>query len=94
MEILTKYTLDIFFGLISAGALVFCKYMYSQMKNYKKLLEEKDHDELNDEIDKKLEPIVQEIEELRKYIREVDVNENNRINLIIASYRFRLVQLC
>ena len=61
---------------------------------YKKLLEEKDHDELNDEIDKKLEPIVQEIEELRKYIREVDVNENNRINLIIASYRFRLVQLC
>ena len=64
------------------------------MKNYKKLLEEKDHDELNDEIDKKLEPIVQEIEELRKYIREVDVNENNRINLIIASYRFRLVQLC
>lgn len=94
MEILTKYTLDIFLGLISAGALAFCKYMYSQMKNYKKLLEEKDHDELNDEIDKKLEPIVQEIEELRKYIREVDVNENNRINLIIASYRFRLIQLC
>ena len=94
MEILTKYALDIFFGLISTGALVFCKYMYSQMKNYKKLLEEKDHDELDDEIDKKLEPIVQEIEELRKYIREVDVNENNRINLIIASYRFRLVQLC
>ena len=41
-----------------------------------------------------LELKVQEIEELRKYIREVDVNENNRINLIIASYRFRLVQLC
>ena len=49
---------------------------------------------LDNEIDKKLEPIIQEIEELRKYIREVDVNENNRINLIIASYRFRLVQLC
>ena len=81
-------------SLITAGALAFCKYTYSQMKNYKKLLEEKDHDELNNEIDKKLEPIVQEIEELRKYIREVDVNENNRINLIIASYSFRLVQLC
>ena len=44
MEILTKYTLDIFFGLISAGALAFCKYMYNQMKNYKKLLEEKKKD--------------------------------------------------
>lgn len=94
IEFLSKYGVELVMSLITAGALAFCKYMHSQMKNYKKLLEEKDHDELDDEIDKKLEPIVQEIEELRKYIREVDVNENNRINLIIASYRFRLVQLC
>ena len=94
IEFLSKYGLELVMSLITAGALAFCKYMHGQMKNYKKLLEEKDHDELDDEIDKKLEPIVQEIEELRKYIREVDVNENNRINLIIASYRFRLVQLC
>ena len=94
VEFLSKYGIELVMSLITAGALAFCKYMHGQMKNYKKLLEEKDHDELNNEIDKKLEPIVQEIEELRKYIREVDVNENNRINLIIASYRFRLVQLC
>lgn len=94
VEFLSKYGVELVMSLITAGALAFCKYMYSQMKNYKKLLEEKDHDELNNEINKKLEPIVQEIEELRKYIREVDVNENNRINLIIASYRFRLIQLC
>ena len=94
VEFLSKYGLELVMSLITTGALAFCKYMHSQMKNYKKLLEEKDHDELNDEIDKKLEPIVQEIEELRKYIREVDLNENNRMNLIIASYRFRLVQLC
>ena len=94
VEFLSKYGIELVMSLITAGALAFCKYMNSKMKNYKKLLEEKDHDELDNEIDKKLEPIVQEIEELRKYIREVDVNENNRINLIIASYRFRLVQLC
>lgn len=94
IEFLSKYGIELVMSLITAGALAFCKYMNSKMKNYKKLLEEKDHDELDDEIDKKLEPIVQEIEELRKYIREVDINENNRMNLIIASYRFRLVQLC
>lgn len=94
IEFLSKYGIELVMSLITAGALAFCKYMHNQIKNYKKLLEEKGHDELDDEIDKKLEPIVQEIEELRKYIREVDVNENNRINLIIASYRFRLVQLC
>lgn len=94
VEFLSKYGIELVMSLITAGALAFCKYMNSKMKNYKKLLEEKDHDELDNEIDKKLEPIVQEIEELRKYIREVDINENNRMNLIIASYRFRLVQLC
>ena len=94
VEFLSKYGVELVMSLITAGALAFCKYTYSQMKNYKKLLEEKDHNELNDEMDKKLEPIVQEIEELRKYIREVDVNENNRINLIISSYKFRLIQLC
>lgn len=94
VEFLSKYGVELVMSLITAGALAFCKYMHSQMKNYKKLLEEKNRDELDDEIDKKLEPIVQEIEELRKYIREVDINESNRINLIIASYRFRLIQLC
>lgn len=94
VEFLSKYGIELVMSLITAGALAFCKYMHSQIKNYKKLLEEKDHNELNDEIDKKLEPVVQEIEELRKYIREVDIKENNRINLIIASYRFRLIQLC
>lgn len=94
IEFLSKYGVELVMSLITTGALAFCKYMHSQKENYKKLLEEKDHDKLDNEIDKKLEPIVQEIEELRKYIREVDINDNNRINLIIASYRFRLIQLC
>ena len=58
VEFLSKYGVELMMSLITAGALAFCKYTYSQMKNYKKLLEEKDHNELNDEIDKKLEPIV------------------------------------
>ena len=94
IEFLSKYGVELVMSLITTGALALCKYMHSQKENYRKLLEEKDHDKLDNEIDKKLEPIVQEIEELRKYIREVDINENNRINLIIASYRFRLIQLC
>ena len=39
---LGEHLIEIFFGLISAGALGFCKYMHTQMKNYKKLLEEKE----------------------------------------------------
>ena len=32
MEILTKYALEIFFGLVSAGALAFCKHLYGKNK--------------------------------------------------------------
>lgn len=91
---LADHLVEIFFGLVAAGALAFCKYLHSQMKNYKKLLDEKKNEQLECTIDERLEPITQEIEELRKYIREVGQVEKNHMDLIISSYRFRLVQLC
>ena len=42
-------------------------------------------------VDLKLEPIYNELEELRKYIREVGQVEKNHMDLIISSYRFRLI---
>ena len=39
METLGKYVVEIVLGLISAGALAFCKYLSSQLKSYKKLLD-------------------------------------------------------
>lgn len=84
----------IIFGLLSAGALGFCKYLHSQNVKYKKLLKEQEIEKLDESIEAKLEPIKLEIEELRRYIREVGTIEKNHMDLIISSYRFRLVQLC
>ena len=94
LEFLAKHLIEIFFGLISAGALCFCKYMHAQMKNYKNLLEEKEDHQLEETIENRIEPIKIEIEELRKYIRDVGAIEKSHMDLIISSYRFRLVQLC
>lgn len=58
------------------------------------LLQEKKDDDLVELIDEKLEPIVEEIEELRKHIRQIENKEKGDLSLIITSYRFRLVQLC
>ena len=49
---------------------------------------------LDEAIDEKLDPIVEDIEQLRAYIREVDKAETYKMDLIISSYRFRLIQLC
>lgn len=90
-EFLAANWASILLSLITAGALAFCRWTWKQMKTYRTLLEEKEHDQLDDTIDAKLEPVIHEIEELRGYIRKVDLEEERKLNLIIASYRYRLV---
>lgn len=91
---ITEYIVEILFGLISAGALAFCRYLYKQLMAYKKMLQEKENNDTVELIDEKLKPIVEDIEELRTYIRKIEDKERQDLTLIIASYRFRLVQLC
>lgn len=91
---IAEHLVEIVFALISAGALAFCRYLYKQLKAYKQLLNEKKYEDLDDRIDEKLKPILDDIEEIRGYIRKAESKENRDLELIIASYRFRLVQLC
>ena len=94
LEFITTHLLEIIFGLISAGTLAFCKYLYNKMKTYKKLIEEKENSTLDNTIENHIEPIRQEIEELRKYVLESNTITNKHMDLILSSYRFRLTQLC
>lgn len=91
---IVEHLVEIVFALISAGALAFCRYLYKQLKAYKQLLNEKKYEDLDDRIDEKLKPILDDIEEIRGYIRRTESKEKRDLDLIIASYRFRLVQLC
>ena len=85
---------SILLTLVTTGSLAFCKHLWSRMKNYKQLLDEKNSEALDDQIEEKLNPIAEEVEKLREYIRQVDQAETYKMNLIIDSYKFRLVQLC
>ena len=68
--------------------------MRKQLREAERLAAEQEKQHIEDTIEVHLEPIYQELEELRKYIRETESIEKTHMNLIIASYRFRLVQLC
>ena len=89
---------SVLLSLTTTGALAFCRWTWKQMKAYQTLLEERDQialqETIDEEIEKQITPIVNDIEELRSYIRNVDLKEKHQMNLIIASYRFRLIQLC
>lgn len=91
---ITEHLLEIVFGLISASALAGCKYLSKQLKNYKTLLENEKREDLDEAIETKLQPIKEEIEELRKHVLNTEVANQAHLDLIISSYRFRLVQLC
>lgn len=91
---IVEHLVEIIFALISAGALAFCRYLYKQLKAYKQLLNDKKYEDLDDRIDEKLKPILDDIEEIRGYIRKTENKEKRDLELIVASYRFRLVQLC
>lgn len=99
MEVfLAEWGLELLFGLLSAIVLGYAKYKGDKLKRdldeAKKLAEEKKKQEVENSIENHLEPIYQELEDLRRYIRETKDIEKSHMNLIIASYRFRLVQLC
>lgn len=98
MELLAEWGLEILFGLISAGVIGYAKYKTRELKkeldSAKEMAAAQERQNVEDSIEVHLEPVYQELEELRKYIRETQNIEKTHMNLIIASYRFRLVQLC
>ena len=95
---IAEWGLELLLGLVSAIVMGYAKFKGDKLKKdldeAKKLAEEKKKQEVEDSIENHLEPIYQELEDLRKYIRETKDIEKSHMNLIIASYRFRLVQLC
>ena len=91
---IAQHFIEIFFGLISAGLLAFCRYIYTQMKMYQKLAEEKKDEQLEELIEEHIAPIKEDLNNLRSFVLgEKKINERY-IEIILASYRFRLIQLC
>lgn len=91
---IAQHFIEIFFGLISAGLLAFCRYIYTQMKMYQKLAEEKKDEELEELIEEHIAPIKEDLNNLRSFVLEEKKVSKRYIEIILASYRFRLIQLC
>lgn len=91
---IAQHFIEIFFGLISAGLLAFCKYIYTQMKMYQKLAEEKKDEKLEELIEEHIAPIKEDLNNLRSFVLEENKISERHVEIILASYRFRLIQLC
>ena len=73
----------------------------AKLEHYQKLLQEEKDEKTENMIEEKLTPIYEELEDIRKRILSLDDKEKGDVKkidesfkLIIASYKYRLVQLC
>lgn len=100
--ILAEWGTEILFGLISAAVMGWAKWHGDKLKkeklqaeeNAKIIAEQQLDNKIDSHIEIELEPVYQELEDLRKYCRENENLEKSHMALIVASYRFRLIQLC
>ena len=100
--LLAEWGTEILFGLISAAVMGWAKWHGDRLKkeklqaeeNAKIIAEQQLEKKIDSHIEVELEPIYQELEDLRKYCRENENLEKSHMALIVASYRFRLIQLC
>lgn len=61
---------------------------------YQKLAEEKKDEQLEELIEEHIAPIKEDLNNLRSFVLEEKKSSERYIEIILASYRFRLIQLC
>ena len=74
MEILTKYAVEIFFGLVSAGLLGFCKHLISKNKQLEEMQKADQNRQYRQMILDEIEPIINEITRLKSEITKVNTD--------------------
>ena len=105
MEFLSEWGSQIILSLVIAAlTYILNKNMRSKeeaTKRYQELLSKEEDNKTKKEIEAQLEPIYKELEDIRKRILSLQDKENQDLDginenfkLIIASYKYRLVQLC
>ena len=74
MEILTKYALEIFFGLVSAGLLAFCKHLYNKNKKLEEMQKADQNRQYRQMILDEIHPIIDELTRLKGDITNVETD--------------------
>lgn len=93
-DFIVKYGVEFALGLVSAGLGALCKHLMKERKQYQELIEQEEMKKQDEYIDEKINPILDDIEQIRTYLRNLESADTKKFDIIISSYRFRLCQLC
>ena len=87
--ILANYGLELFFGLVSAGLLWFCKYLWKQNKELARLQKQEENRQYRQMIIDEIEPIIAELNQAEEEIKKI----KNRVEkpLVVQRILKRLI---
>lgn len=84
---IAEHWIALVFSLISAGTLSYCKFLSSKIKEYRRMIEERENNEIEELIDQK---INDKIAELQKQLNE----EETKFEFLKDKYRHQLIRIC
>lgn len=79
-EFITSHLLEILFGLLSAGALAFCKYLWSQNKKLKEMQKADQNRQYRDMVLDEIEPLTVELKRIQDEINEHKIKTSKDIS--------------
>jgi hypothetical protein len=82
VEFIAQNLLEIVFGLISAGALAFCRYFWKQNKDFKRLQQEEDNRKYRQMIIDEIGPIIDELGRAEEEIKQMKEMGNQVVNAL------------
>ena len=85
MEILAQYAVEIFFGLVSAGALAFCKHLWGKNKKLEEMQKADQNRQYRQMIIDEIEPIIKELTLLKSEIQSVSNKAQNDLTQFKAN---------
>lgn len=85
MDFIVNHAIEIIFGLISAGCLGFCKHLYNQNKELKRLQQEDQNRKYREMIINEIEPIQDELARLHTEIESIEKCEEKDVDAIKAN---------
>lgn len=94
MDIFLQIVLPIITSLLLGLVTGLLAHFKKQAKQYKELLEEQKEENWHKMIQSELEPLVKEAASLQAQINALRKEEREQIDIILGSYKFRLIYLC
>lgn len=83
LAFIAEHWVSLIFGLISTGAVAYCRFFYKKIKEFERMEEEKNKEQIEAMIEERVQPL-----------REMHAETMHNFISIRDSYKYRLIELC